>query len=128
MTGCRTAKYTIPDAIGSKTFHPYSDFLLHDIGTGDGIVVAMQEHYGKRMYQTQWRDLSLEAYQATANRMRTAPLWGLRSRNKLLHDGRTTDRGAAILAHAGQGAAASAAYAALSLASQNDLLAYLNTL
>ena len=49
---------------GSKTFHPYSDFLLHDIGTGDGIVVAMEEHYGKRMYQTQWRNLSLEAYQA----------------------------------------------------------------
>ncbi len=55
--------------------------------------------------------------------MRTAPLWGLHSRNKLLHDGRTTDRGAAILAHAGQGAAASAAYAALSTSSQSDLLA-----
>src|ERR1700730_11380407 len=37
-------KFTIPEALGSKTFHPYSDFLLHDIGTGDGIVIAMEEH------------------------------------------------------------------------------------
>ena len=56
-------KFTIPEALGSKTFHPYSDFLLHDIGTGDGIVVAIEEHYGKRMHQTQWRDLSLDAFQ-----------------------------------------------------------------
>src|ERR1700737_1562255 len=65
-------KFTIPEALGSKTFHPYSDFLLHDIGTGDGIVIAMEEHYGKRMYQTRWRELSLEAFQASANRIRTA--------------------------------------------------------
>ena len=80
-------KFTIPEALGNKTFHPYSDFLLHDIGTGDGIVVAMEEHYGKRMYQTQWRDLSLDAFQATANRIRTAPLWGVRMQPMLMHDG-----------------------------------------
>ena len=38
---------------------------------------------------------------AVTRRMRTAPLWGLRSRNLLFHDGRTTDRGAAIAAHNG---------------------------
>ena len=65
---------------------------------------------------------------AATRRMRTAPLWGLRSRNKLLHDGRTTDRAAAIVAHAGQGATASAAFSALSAGSKADVVAFLNTL
>src|SRR5262249_31671708 len=76
-------------------FHPYSDFLVHDMGSlGDGIGNA-----GDSV--------------ATTRLMRTAPLWGLHSRNKLLHDARTTDRAAAIRAHAGQGAASAAAFNAL---------------
>ncbi|HEY1493102.1 MAG TPA: di-heme oxidoredictase family protein, partial [Candidatus Solibacter sp.] len=39
--------YTIPPALGAKTFHPYGDFLLHDVGTGDGIVIPIVEHYGR---------------------------------------------------------------------------------
>ena len=92
-------------------FAPFSDFLAHDMGSlGDQIGINDGDSV------------------AATRRMRTAPLWGLQSRNKLLHDGRTTDRGAAILAHAGQGATASAAYNALSSSGKNDLLAYLNTL
>jgi CxxC motif-containing protein (DUF1111 family) len=95
-------------------FAPFSDFLVHDMGTlGDGIGNA-----GDSV--------------AVTRRMRTAPLWGLRSRNLLLHDGRTTDRGAAITAHnggtAGQGTAAAAAYTALTTAQKSDLLAFLATL
>ncbi len=95
-------------------FTPYSDFLVHDMGTlGDGIGNA-----GDSV--------------AVTRRMRTAPLWGLRSRNLLLHDGRTTDRGAAIAAHNGgangQGTAAAAAYNALTSAQKSDLLAFLATL
>jgi CxxC motif-containing protein (DUF1111 family) len=95
-------------------FAPFSDFLLHDMGTlGDGI-----GNTGDSV--------------AVTRRMRTAPLWGLRSRNKLLHDGRTTDRSAAIAAHNGgangQGTAAAAAFAALSTSQKSDLLAFLNTL
>jgi CxxC motif-containing protein (DUF1111 family) len=64
--------------------------------------------------------------------MRTAPLWGLRFRNLLLHDGRTSDRGAAISAHNGgangQGTAAAAAFGALTTAQKSDLLAFLATL
>jgi hypothetical protein len=33
-------------ALGEKTFHTFGDFLLHNVGTGDGIVMAGQEHYG----------------------------------------------------------------------------------
>jgi CxxC motif-containing protein (DUF1111 family) len=29
--------FTVPDALGNKTIHPYGDYLLHDVGTGDGI-------------------------------------------------------------------------------------------
>ena len=60
--------------------------------------------------------------------MRTAPLWGIRSRNKLLHDGRTTDRAAAISAHAGQAAAAAAAFNALNSQQKNDMVNFLYTL
>src|SRR5262249_34231172 len=30
--------FTVPAALGGMTIHPYSDFLLHNVGTGDGIV------------------------------------------------------------------------------------------
>ncbi|HEX6764109.1 MAG TPA: di-heme oxidoredictase family protein [Polyangiaceae bacterium] len=95
-------------------FAPFSDFLLHDMGTlGDGI-----GNDGDSV--------------AVTRRMRTAPLWGLRSRNRLLHDGRTTDRAAAIAAHNGgangQGTASANAFAALSQSQKQDLLAFLNTL
>jgi CxxC motif-containing protein (DUF1111 family) len=91
-------------------FAPFSDFLVHDMGTlGDGIGNA-----GDSV--------------AVTHRMRTAPLWGLRSRNLLLHDGRTSDRAAAIRAHDGQGAAARNAFNALTGAQQTDMVNYLGTL
>src|SRR5262249_20421313 len=30
--------FVVPGAPGNKIIHPFSDFLLHDVGTGDGIV------------------------------------------------------------------------------------------
>jgi hypothetical protein len=38
-----------------QAFHPFGDFLLHNVGMGDGIVMAMPEHYGRKVYQTVWR-------------------------------------------------------------------------
>jgi CxxC motif-containing protein (DUF1111 family) len=80
-------KFTVPLAVGGKTLHPYSDFVLHDVGTGDGIVMAMEEHYGRNMYKIQWKDISYPSVVTTANKMRTAPLWSLRLRTRLMHDG-----------------------------------------
>jgi len=94
-------KFIIPEALGNKMFHPYGDFLLHDVGTGDGIVIAMEEHYSKHVYQTQWKNLSLDA-QRTANRMRTAPLWGVRMEPMLMHDGASVTFRDAILRHRGE--------------------------
>src|SRR5262249_14601083 len=31
-------QFTVPAALGNKIIHPFGDFLLHDVGTGDGIV------------------------------------------------------------------------------------------
>jgi len=121
-------KFTIPEPLGSKKFHPYSDFLLHDIGTGDGIVTAMEEHYGKRMYQTQWRDLSLDAFQATANRMRTAPLWGVHTQLSLMHDGTSLTFHDAILRHRGEATNVTERFEKLSGTDQGAIIEFLKSL
>ncbi len=72
--------FTIPAALGDKVFHPFGDFLLHDVGTGDGIAVAMQEHYGRKVYQVLWTELALDSIARARNKVRTAPLWGVRLR------------------------------------------------
>jgi CxxC motif-containing protein (DUF1111 family) len=70
--------------MSSVTYHPYSDFALHHMGgnLADGISQGA----------------------AVADEFRTAPLWGLGQRLFFMHDGRTSDLGAAIEAHANGGA------------------------
>jgi CxxC motif-containing protein (DUF1111 family) len=60
--------------------------------------------------------------------MRTAPLWGLRFEPTFLHDGRAHTIDQAILAHQGQGAAASHNYSTLNPTQKAQLLAFLNSL
>jgi CxxC motif-containing protein (DUF1111 family) len=94
-------------ALNEVDFFPFSDFLLHDMGSlNDGIAQSG----------------------ATGQEMRTAPLWGARIRTSFLHDGRAKTLGDAILAHDGQGLAARNRFAGLSERDQADLLAYINTL
>jgi CxxC motif-containing protein (DUF1111 family) len=100
--------FSVPAALGDKVIHPYSDFLLHDVGTGDGIV----QNGG----------------QGTRNMLRTPPLWGMRTRLRLMHDGVTVSRTDAIQRHRNQGASARHAFRALSSSSQNDLINFLNSL
>ncbi len=96
-------------------FQPFSDFLVHDMGTAADQI-----------------GLNDGDSVASTRLMRTAPLWGLRSRNLKFHDGRTTDIATAIRDHnggsLGQGTAAAAAFGALSSSQQSDLVSYLNTL
>jgi CxxC motif-containing protein (DUF1111 family) len=103
--------FIVPAALGNKIIHPYSDFLLHNIGTGDGIPIQPTPEYA-----------------ATAQQMRTAPLWGLRTRSRLMHDGLTFTLQEAIQRHAGQAASVTRAYNALSNTQKNQLLAFLNSL
>jgi CxxC motif-containing protein (DUF1111 family) len=96
-------------ALSEKAYAPFSDFLLHDVGTlGDGIAEA----------------------DAGPREMRTAPLWGTRlgGATRLLHDGRARSFEDAIERHAGQGASARAAFAALSERERQQLVAFLSTL
>src|SRR5437867_3610467 len=79
--------FKIPEALGSQSFHPYGDFLLHNVGTGDGIAVAMEEHYGRAAMTKTWSRFSYKSLQEAANKVRTAPLWGVRTHSRLMHDG-----------------------------------------
>jgi CxxC motif-containing protein (DUF1111 family) len=121
-------KFTVPDALGGKTFYPYSDFLLHDVGTGDGIAIPMIEHYGQKMYQIQWKNFSPKDFQAAANKLRTAPLWGVRFRNRLMHDGQSTTMRDAVLRHGGEATEAIHHFQKLSPSDQEAVLAFLNSL
>jgi CxxC motif-containing protein (DUF1111 family) len=94
-------------ALNEVVYHPFSDFLLHDMGSlGDGI--------------TQNR--------ATGRLMRTQPLWGLRSQTQLLHDGRARTIAQAIHGHDGQARAARLKFERLSAFDRRALLAFLESL
>jgi CxxC motif-containing protein (DUF1111 family) len=101
----------VPAALGSKIIHPYSDFLLHDIESGDGIPIQPTPEYA-----------------GTANQIRTAPLWGLRTRNRLMHDGLSFTREEAILRHGGQALTVRRIYQILTPGVRASLLAFLNSL
>jgi CxxC motif-containing protein (DUF1111 family) len=118
----------IPAELGDRTFHPFGDFLLHDVGTGDGIVMAMEEHYGHNMYRYSWKGLSPNAFQQTQNKVRTAPLWGLRLRTRLMHDGTTVTIADAIARHGGEAAAEAKQFKKLSEKDRNALLQFLRSL
>jgi CxxC motif-containing protein (DUF1111 family) len=121
-------KFTIPEALGNKIFYPYGDYLLHDIGTGDGIIIAMEEHYGQRLYQTQWKNLSLENHRSCANKMRTAPLWGVRTQPMLMHDGASLTFRDAIVRHRGEASDVTERFERLSRADQDAIVEFLKSL
>jgi len=119
---------TISDAMANKQFHPYGDFLLHDVGTGDGIVQSMTEHYGKKMYSTTWKNLSIPAFESTANKIRTAPLWGVRMRPRLMHDGASLTFTDAIVRHRGEAAHVTERFQKLKSSDKEALLEFLRSL
>jgi len=112
---CHTATQTTGQAttaaLSNVTYHPFSDFAVHDMGPrlADGIT------------------------QGTANgrEWRTAPLWGLGQRIFFLHDGRTKDLGTAIAAHASNGSEANGVITQFNQLTQqdaSDLLTFLRSL
>src|ERR1700704_6251345 len=120
--------FTVPPALGEKQFHPYGDFLLHNVGTGDGIVVAMPEHYGKKMYQVTWKNLSISEFNNTGNKVRTAPLWGVRLHSRLMHDGASVTLLDAILRHRGEAEDVTEKFEKLKPSDKEALLEFLRTL
>ena len=119
---------TVPAALGGMQFHPYGDFLLHDVGTGDGIVQSMTEHYGKKMYSITWKNLSPKEFDSTANKIRTAPLWGVRMRPRLMHDGASLTFSDAIRRHRGEAEHVTDKFERLKSSEKDALLEFLRSL
>jgi CxxC motif-containing protein (DUF1111 family) len=84
----------------------FSDLLLHDVGTGDGIRQPPGE----------------------PNELRTPALWGLRFRRPLLHDGSAATAADAILRHSAEAELARRGYEGASDADRAALLAFLRSL
>lgn len=100
--------FIVPDALGNKVIHPYSDFLLHDIGTGDGIVQS--------------------GPQDTQTKLRTAPLWGLRMRPRFMHDLQSLSLQDAIGRHHGEAEHVAQGFHDLNPTQVQQLLTFLNSL
>ncbi len=105
--------YKVPKFLGNAVIHPYSDFLLHDVGTGDGIPQAAKPEY---------------LDQSTANKFRTAPLWGLRFRHGLMHDGDSPGTEAAIARHGGEATKVRQCYDHLTPIEKNQIQTFLKSL
>jgi CxxC motif-containing protein (DUF1111 family) len=100
--------FLLPNALGNKIIMPFSDFLLHDVGTGDGIV----QNGGQK----------------TRTKLRTPPLWGVRTRDRLMHDGESLTFREAILRHAGEATPAIVGFINLPEADKRRLIMYLESL
>ena len=107
-TAIHGGSYVVSAALGGKQFHPFGDFLLHDIGTGDGI------------QQNGPAD--------TAYKIRTAPLWGLRTRTQLLHDASAVTLEQAIQKHTHEAASEVQKYNQLNAPQKQLLDVFLNSL
>lgn len=102
-------------ALANKTFHPYTDLLLHDMGAG------LDDGYTEGS--------------ATTSEWRTPPLWGLGlSKNSqggqyfLLHDGRARSIEDAIMLHGGEGLKSKNAFQQLSATEKANVLKFLESL
>jgi CxxC motif-containing protein (DUF1111 family) len=149
-----------PEALENRTIHPFSDFLLHDVGTGDGISVALVEHFGRQLLERRFREEGRaegnepsgkfeeecsESYQEAVaegekhpkllrdtlcarNKIRTAPLWGLRLRSRFMHDGNSVQLDDAVRRHAGESSKVTERFLKLKPSDQKALLTFLQSL
>lgn len=120
--------FTIPAALGSVTLHPYGDFLMHDVGTGDGILQAIPEHYGRRVFQRMAGYMSKQDFESSRNKIRTAPLWGVRMRPRLMHDGASLTFFDAIGRHRGEASRVTQKFDKLKRAEQEEIIEFLKSL
>ncbi|MDB6067602.1 MAG: hypothetical protein JWR26_3810 [Pedosphaera sp.] len=109
-----TSAYHPMAELRNQTIHPYTDLLLHDMGTG------LADNMGEGV--------------ATGSEWRTPPLWsigltaGMCGGEAYLHDGRARSLEEAILWHDGEGAAAKEAFRTMSASDRAALIAFLKSL
>lgn len=105
--------------LGSQTIHPYSDYLLHDMGS-EIMGVGLNDNYKSGL--------------AMGNEWRTTPLWGIGLQEKVnghtyfLHDGRARNLTEAIMWHGGEGYASRQLFARMSASDRHALIKFLNSL
>lgn len=105
--------------LGSQTIHPYSDFLLHDMGS-ETMGVGLNDNYVSGL--------------ARGNEWRTTPLWGIGLQEKVnghtyfLHDGRARNLTEAILWHGGEGEASRNLFMKMSKDDRSALIRFLESL
>jgi CxxC motif-containing protein (DUF1111 family) len=105
--------------LGSQTIHPYSDYLLHDMGS-EIMGVGLNDNYVSGL--------------ARGNEWRTTPLWGIGLQEKVnghtyfLHDGRARNLTEAILWHGGEGEASKNLFKKMDKEDRDALITFLNSL
>ncbi|MBO7553084.1 MAG: thiol oxidoreductase [Bacteroidaceae bacterium] len=105
--------------LGGQVIHPYSDFLLHDMGS-EIMGVGLNDNYVSGL--------------ARGNEWRTTPLWGVGLQQKVnghtyfLHDGRARNFVEAIMWHGGEGEASKNLFKNMSKTDRDDLIAFLKSL
>jgi len=80
------------------------------------------------MYRITWKNLSISEFNNTANKIRTAPLWGVRLHSRLMHDGASVTLLDAILRHRGEAEHAAEKFEKLKPAEKEALLEFLRSL
>lgn len=116
---CHTPEWTTPSwgisALSNKTFYPYTDLLLHDMGTN------LDDGYTEGI--------------ALSSEWKTPPLWGLGlSKDSqggnyfLMHDGRASSIEEAIMMHGGEGQSSKNAFQTLSSEQKLQLMEFLESL
>ncbi|MBP3786398.1 MAG: thiol oxidoreductase [Bacteroidaceae bacterium] len=102
--------------LGSQTIHPYSDFLLHDMGS-EIMGVGLNDNYVSGL--------------ARGNEWRTTPLWGIglqqvvNGHTSFLHDGRARNFVEAIMWHGGEGEASKNKFKNMPKADRDALVSFL---
>lgn len=105
--------------LGGQTIHPYSDYLLHDMGS-EIMGVGLNDNYQSGL--------------AMGNEWRTTPLWGIGLQEKVnghtffLHDGRARNFVEAIMWHGGEGEASRQKFARMPKADRDALVKFLQSL
>lgn len=105
--------------LGGQTIHPYSDFLLHDMGS-EIMGVGLNDNYVSGL--------------ARGNEWRTTPLWGIGLQNRVnghtffLHDGRARNLTEAILWHGGEGEASKNLFMKMKKEEREALIKFLESL
>lgn len=105
--------------LGNQTIHPFSDFLLHDMGS-EIMGVGLNDNYVSGL--------------ARGNEWRTTPLWGIGLQEKVnghtyfLHDGRARNFIEAIMWHGGEGEASKNLFKNMAKSDRDALIRFLQSL